>query len=122
MSIGSWFAGVVTDAGQFLSNAEPPLQSMLAKLGATVSSDFRDALGFFATDVFSQVEALIKAELAKVESQLAANPIGAIAAVAEAVVAGLPGIGVQVGAQAVLNMVSALAAQGSTAGSAGAAA
>jgi hypothetical protein len=111
MSIGSWFAGVVTDADQFLANAESPLQTMLANLGATVSSEFRDALGFFAADVFAKVEALIKAELAKVEGQLATDPIGAIATAAQAVVSALPTIGVQVGAQAILNMASALAAR-----------
>jgi mannose/fructose/N-acetylgalactosamine-specific phosphotransferase system component IID len=114
--VESWVAGEVKNVEQFLGNLESPVAAMAAQFGRDVVVEFRDALGFFETEVFNKVSALAAKELSAASSELAANPIAAVASVASAVLGQLPGIGIQVGAQAVLNIVAALAGKMAAAG------
>ncbi|GEM_PF-5971910 len=107
--IEQWASGEVKNVEHFLDNLEAPVASMVAGLGREIVMEFRDALGFFETQVFEQVKALVTQEVSQLSAKLATDPIGAIAEAAKAVVQQLPQIGVRIGATAVLNMVAAVA-------------
>jgi anthranilate/para-aminobenzoate synthase component II len=107
----SWVAGEIKNVEYFLDNLEAPVATLAAQFGRDVVVEFRDALGFFEAEVFSKVSALVVQELQAAAGGLAADPIGTIANVAKAVAGQLPALGISVGAQAVINMVAALAGQ-----------
>ncbi len=101
---------MVMSAEHFFGGLESEVADEIAPYVAKIRAAFTDELGYLTKDAWNATIAIVKAEVAKFQTQIATDPIGAISTVFSAVQAQLAADAKPAALLAIHGLVSALVA------------